>query len=306
MFEFLIIILFLFLFFFAVPLLFQTFFTVKQQTYAVLEFFGKFSRIVKPGLNVKVPFLEKVVGRVNMKIQQLNVDVETKTKDNVFVKVTVAVQYYVLENKVYEAFYRLDNTQAQITAFVFDVVRSRVPGIILDELFENKDEIAIAVKSELSQVMDDFGYGIVKTLVTDIDPDSRVKTSMNEINAAQRLRVASEEKGEADKILKVKLAEADAESKALSGKGIADQRRAIINGLRDSVDDFQRTIPGTDAKEVMNLVLITQYFDTLKEIGTSSNKGAIFVPHSPGAVAGLADEIRSAMMQASQVENITK
>jgi regulator of protease activity HflC (stomatin/prohibitin superfamily) len=288
-----------------IPLVHQFVFTVKQQTFAVLELFGKFSRVAKPGLNFKIPFLEKVAGRVNMKIQQLDVDVETKTKDNVFVKVTVSVQYFVLENKVYEAFYKLDNAKAQITSFVFDVVRSRVPGIILDELFENKDEIAVAVKTELSQVMDDFGYGIVKTLVTDIDPDSKVKASMNEINAAQRLRVASEEKGEADKILKVKLAEADAESKALSGKGIADQRRAIIDGLRDSVDDFQKTIPGTDAKEVMNLVLITQYFDTLKDIGTSGNKGTVFVPHSPGAVAALAEEIRNSIMQANEMSKNT-
>lgn len=304
MIEAFITILFLAIIVISIPAIFQTLFTVKQQTIAVLEFFGKFSRVAKPGLNIKVPFLEKVVGRVNMKIQQLDVDVETKTKDNVFVKVTVSVQYYVLENKVYEAFYKLDNARAQITSFVFDVVRSRVPSIILDELFENKDDIAMAVKTELSQVMDDFGYGIVKTLVTDIDPDSKVKASMNEINAAQRLRVASEEKGEADKILKVKIAEADAESKALSGKGIADQRKAIIDGLRDSVDDFQKTIPGTDAKEVMNLVLITQYFDTLKDIGTSNNKGTIFVPHSPGAVAGLADEIRNSMMQANEVSGV--
>jgi len=302
MLEFLFTFLIFFLIILAIPAIFQTLFTVKQQTFAVLEFFGKFSRIAKPGLNIKVPFLEKVVGRVNMKIQQLDVDVETKTKDNVFVKVTVSVQYFVLENKVYEAFYKLDDANAQITSFVFDVVRSRVPGIILDELFENKDDIAMAVKTELSQVMDDFGYGIVKTLVTDIDPDAKVKASMNEINAAQRIRVASEEKGEADKILKVKLAEADAESKALSGKGIADQRKAIIDGLRDSVDDFQKTIPGTDAKEVMNLVLITQYFDTIKDIGTSDNKGTIFVPHSPGSVTNLGDEIRNAMMQANEVK----
>src|SRR6056297_1536100 len=187
MFGFLIFLLFL-LFIFIIILIPSTLFTVKQQTFAVLEFFGKFSRIAKPGLNIKVPFLERVVGRVNMKIQQLDVDVETKTKDNVFVKVTVSVQYFVLENKVYEAFYKLDDANAQITSFVFDVVRSRVPGIILDELFENKDDIAMAVKTELSQVMDDFGYGIVKTLVTDIDHDSKVKASMNEINAAQRIR----------------------------------------------------------------------------------------------------------------------
>ncbi len=282
-------------------LFFQLFFTVAQQTNVVVEAFGKFSRVAKPGLNLKIPLVERIAGKVNLRIQQLDVSVETKTKDNVFVKVVVSVQYYVLPEKVYDAFYRLDNTQNQITSFVFDTVRSRVPTIILDELFENKDDIANAVKHELSQVMDDFGYGIVKALVTDIDPDPKVKLAMNEINANQRLRVAAEEKGEADKILKVKLAEADAESKALSGKGIADQRKAIIDGLRDSVDEFQKSIPGTSPEDVMNLVLITQYFDTLKDIGTTNNKGTIFIPHSPGTMGDLVNQIRESMISSNQV-----
>jgi regulator of protease activity HflC (stomatin/prohibitin superfamily) len=186
----------------------------------------------------------------------------------------------------------------QITAFVFDVVRARVPRIKLDDLFEKKDEIADAVKNELSHVMYDFGYGIVKALVTDIDPDHTVKESMNAINAAQRMRVAASEKGEADRILKVKAAEAEAQSKALQGKGIADQRRAIVDGLRESVDEFQRSIPGASAQDVMNLVLMTQYFDTLKEIGAASETNTILIPHSPGNLADLTAQMRTAMISA--------
>lgn len=272
------------------------FFTVEQQRAAVIQRFGKFVRVANSGLNMKTPFLESVAGFVNLRVRQLDVEVETKTLDNVFVKVLVSVQYYVLPDKIYEAFYKLDSPERQITSFVFDVVRARVPGIKLDDVFEKKDDIADAVKNELSQVMDDFGYGIVKTLVTDIDPDAKVKEAMNEINAAQRMRVAATEKGEADRILKVKAAQAEAESKALSGKGIADQRRAIIDGLRESVDEFQKSVPGASPQDVMNVVLMTQYFDMLKELGATSHNNTILVPHSPGTVTDLAGQIRESMM----------
>jgi regulator of protease activity HflC (stomatin/prohibitin superfamily) len=282
----------------AIFLMVGPFFTVNQQTAAIVQRFGKFARVAEPGLNFRVPMIEVIAGRINLRVQQLDVKVETKTEDNVFVHVIVAVQYHVLPDKVYEAFYRLANANMQITAFVFDVVRARVPRIKLDDLFEKKDEIADAVKNELSHVMYDFGYGIVKALVTDIDPDRTVKESMNAINAAQRMRVAASEKGEADRILKVKAAEAEAQSKALQGKGIADQRRAIVDGLRESVDEFQRSIPGASAQDVMNLVLMTQYFDTLKEIGASSETNTILIPHSPGNLADLTSQMRTAMISA--------
>ena len=249
--------------------LISTFFTVQQRTAAIVQRLGKFVREAKPGLNVKVPFIDRVVGRVNLRVQQLNVKIETKTEDNVFVQMVVAVQFYILPEKVYD-------------------------------VFEKKDDIAITVKGELAQVMEGFGYGILKALVTDIDPDPNVKESMNEINAAQRMRVAATEKGEADRILKVKAAEGDAQSKALQGRGIADQRKAIVEGLRDSVDEFQRSVPGTTAKDVMNLVLMTQYFDTLKEIGASSRSNTILIPHSPGSLASLSEQIRNAMIEANQ------
>jgi regulator of protease activity HflC (stomatin/prohibitin superfamily) len=274
------------------------FFTVEQQTAAIVQRFGKFVAIAMPGLNIKIPFIDAVAGRINLRVQQLDVRVETKTEDNVFLQAVVSVQYNVLPTKIYEAYYRLADPEAQITSYVFDVVRARVPQIKLDDVFEKKDEIADAVKSELAEVMDDFGYGILKALVTDIDPDPKVKAAMNEINAAQRLRVAATEKGEADRILKVKAAEAEAQSKALQGKGIADQRKAIVDGLRQSVEEFRHGVPGATAQDVMNLVLMTQFFDTLKEVGLSSQTNTIMIPHSPGYMSDLMGQIRNAMITA--------
>jgi regulator of protease activity HflC (stomatin/prohibitin superfamily) len=281
-------------------LLGASFFTVEQRTAAIVQRLGKFMREAGPGIQVKIPLVDRVVGRVNLRVQQLDVEIETKTEDNVFVRMVVAVQYYVLPEKVYDAYYKLDDARRQITSFVFDVVRAQVPKIPLDDVFEKKDDIANIVKSELAQVMEDFGYGILKALVTDIDPDPKVKESMNEINAAQRMRVAATERGEADRILRVKAAEGDAQSKALQGRGIADQRQAIVAGLRDSVDEFRKSVPGTTAKDVMNLVLMTQYFDMLKEIGASSRTNAILIPHSPGNLTTLTEQMRNAMMEADQ------
>ncbi|MDR3621007.1 MAG: SPFH domain-containing protein [Paludisphaera borealis] len=282
-------------------LAFGPFFTVQQQSAAIVQRFGKFMRVAQPGLNFKMPIIENVAGRINLRVQQIDVRVETKTEDNVFVFVVVSVQYTVLHDKVYEAFYKLTDPHTQMSAFIFDVIRARVPRQKLDDVFEKKDEIADAVKNELSHVMYDFGYGIVKALVTDIEPDRKVKEAMNEINAAQRMRIAATEKGEADRILKVKSAEAEAQSKALQGKGIADQRRAIVEGLRESVDEFQKSVPGTSAQDVMNLVLMTQYFDTLKEIGASSRSNTILIPHTPGNLNDLTTQMRDAMISADLV-----
>lgn len=279
-----------------IVLLFFLVFTVDQQTVGIVQRFGKFLRTAEPGLNFKIPFVDWVAGRVSLRVQQLDVMVETKTHDNVFIKATVSVQYLVLPAKVYEAFYKLSDPGAQIRSFVFDVVRARVPKLVLDDVFEKKDEIADAVKNELSQVMDDFGYGIVKALMTDIDPDHKVKEAMNEINSAQRMRVAASEKGEAERILRVKSAEAESQSKALQGQGIANQRKAIVDGLRTSVEEFRQGVPGCTAHDVMNLVLMTQFFDTLKDIGASSRTNTIMVPHSPGVIGDLMNQFRSALL----------
>lgn len=276
-------------------------FTVTQQTAAIVERFGRFKRIGKAGLNFKIPIIDRIAGRLSLRVQQLDVRVETKTKDNVFVFVIVSVQYYVLPDKVVDAFYRLQDPKMQITSFVFDTVRARVPSIVLDDLFEKKDDIAQAVKTELDTVMDDFGYGIIKALVTDIDPDAKVKASMNEINAAQRLREAAIQQAEADKIRVVKAAEGEAESKALQGQGIANQRKAIIEGLKESVENFSSNVEGAKAQDVMNLVLMTQYFDTIKDIGLSSKSNTILIPHSPGGMQDISAELRNAIITGNEV-----
>ena len=293
--------------FILIILLFGTLFTVDQQTIAVIERLGKFVRVGNAGLNVKIPLLESVSGRMSLRILQLDVPVETKTKDNVFVKVAVSVQYHVKVNKVYDAFYKLSNPDAQITSFVFDVVRAEVPKMILDDVFEKKDTIAIAVKNELAELMTDFGYDIIKALVVDIEPDAKVKTAMNEINEQQRLRMAAEQKGEAEKILKIKRAEAEAESMRLSGQGIADQRRAIVDGLKQSIDEFQQGVPGTSAMDVMNLVLVTQYYDTLKEIGSNDRSHTLLLPSVPEGnktfANVLSESVLTAQMASKQADN---
>lgn len=268
------------------------FFTVDQNELAVVERFGKFVRTASPGLNFKIPFIEHVKTR-DSRIIQLDVDVETKTKDNVFVKVKVGTQYQIAD--IQKAVYKLQDVKTQLASFVFDVVRAQVPKLGLDEVFEKKDDIAQAVKMELTESMDDFGFLIVKTLVTDIDPDAKVKESMNEINAAQRIRMAAQEKGEADKILMIKAAEAEAESKRLQGEGIAHQRAAIIKGLKDSIEEMQK-VTGQDSGEVMNLILLTQYFDTIKAIGEKSHTNTIMLPHQPGAIGDIQQQIMSSIL----------
>lgn len=275
------------------------FFIVDQQTVAVVERLGKYNRSALPGLNIKIPFIDKIRGRVSLRIQQLNVPVETKTKDNVFVSIVVSVQYYISENNIYEAFYKLTDPAKQIQSFVFDVVRAKVPAMDLDDVFEKKDDIAVAVKSELSDLMGQVGYAILKALVIDINPDEKVKAAMNEINEAQRLRVAAQERGEAEKILKVKAAEAEAESMRLQGKGLADQRKAIIEGLKQSVDEFCNALPVIKAEEVMNVVLMTQYFETLKEIGAHGKNSTILLPYSPGGVTDAFEQMRNNIMTAN-------
>ena len=275
------------------------FFIVQQQNVAVVERFGKFNRCCGAGLHLKIPIVERVAGRVSLRVNQLNVKTETKTSDNVFVHVMVSVQYLVIPEKVYDAYYKLVNPEIQINSYVFDVVRARVPTMKLDELFEKKDEIAVAVKNELNDTMNQFGFNILNALVTDIEPDAKVKSAMNEINAAQRLRIATQEKAEAEWILKVKAAEAEAKSKALQGQGIADQRRAIIDGLKSSVEEFSKNVNGATAQDVMNLVLMTQYFDTLKEIGQNSN--TILIPHSPSGLSDIAEQLRNSIIIGNEV-----
>jgi regulator of protease activity HflC (stomatin/prohibitin superfamily) len=260
----------------------KTLYTVRTATAAVVERFGKFSRIERPGLHVLIPFAESVYF-VDLQVKQVQFSVETKTHDNVFVQIPVSVQYQILDDKIYDAFYKLSAPQKQIESFVFNSILGHVPKLTLDETFEQQSGISIAVKTELDSTMSSFGFNILNALVTDIIPDAKVKDAMNDINAAQRAQVAAQARGEADKILKVKQAEAEAESKALQGKGIAAERQAIIDGLSESIEHFQGAVPGSTSEEVMALVLLTQYFDTLRDIGTRGGTNTIFLPSNPGA-----------------------
>ncbi|AFL90579.1 membrane protease subunit, stomatin/prohibitin [Terriglobus roseus DSM 18391] len=262
--------------------LLKTLYTVRTSQAGVVERFGKFNRIVRPGLHLLIPYAERV-SFVDLQVQQAQFSVETKTRDNVFVQIPVSVQYGVLDDKIFDAFYRLSRPQKQIESFVFNSILGHVPKLTLDETFEQMSGISIAVKVELDATMREFGFNILTALVTDIIPDAKVKAAMNDINAAQRSQVAAQAKGEADKILKVKQAEAEAESKALQGKGIAAERQAIIDGLRASIEHFRESVPGTTAEDVMALVLLTQYFDTLKDIGMRGGTNTLFLPNNPGA-----------------------
>lgn len=265
---------------------------------AVIERCGKFERIAHPGCNCINPFLcESSAGGLSLRVQQLDVRCETKTKDNVFVKMQVTVQYQVLRESVYDAFYRLTNAHSQITAYVFDVVRAIVPKSNLDDVFLTKEEIAMAVKDELSKSMSSFGYQIIQTLVTDIEPDHKVREAMNEINSAQRFRHAALEKAEGNKITLVKKAEAEAEAAYLQGQGIARQRQAIVNGLRESVVNFEGGVK-VSPQEVIELMMVTQYFDLLKDVGSSSNASTVFLNHNPGTVGDISSQIRNGFMQA--------
>jgi regulator of protease activity HflC (stomatin/prohibitin superfamily) len=260
----------------------KTLFTVRTYTAGVVERFGKFNRIVRPGLHVLIPFAESVYF-VDLQVKQAQFQVETKTHDNVFVQIPVSVQYQILDDKIFDAFYKLSAPQKQIESFVFNSILGHVPKLSLDETFEQQSGISIAVKTELDSTMSSFGYNILNALVTDIIPDVKVKDAMNDINAAQRAQVAAQARGEADKILKVKQAEAEAQSKALQGQGIAAERQAIIDGLRASIENFRESVPGSTAEDVMALVLLTQYFDTLRDVGTKGGATTIFLPNNPGA-----------------------
>jgi len=273
---------------------------VDQSTVQVVERCGRFHRIAHPGFHCLVCVLgESVSGSLSLRVQQLDVRCETKTKDNVFVQVVVSVQYQVIQQNLYDAFYKLTDSRSQITSYVFDVVRATVPKIYLDDVFETKDEIAGDVMEELRKAMTSFGFMIIQTLVTDIEPDMKVRAAMNEINAAQRLRVAAIEKAEAEKVQVVKGAEADAEAKYLQGQGVARQRQAIVSGLRESVLTFQRDVTDISSRDVIEVMMMTQYFDCLKDIGESRGTSTLFLPHSPAAMSDIASQVRSGFLQGS-------
>jgi len=289
---------------FGLIILISSFFTVKQQTAAIVERFGKFQSIRQSGLHLKIPLVDRISGRLSLKIQQLDVMIETKTKDDVFVRLKVSVQYKVIKTKVFEAFYKLDYPHDQITSYVFDVVRAEVPKMILDDVFLKKDNIAVAVKSELNEAMLDYGYDIIKTLVTDIDPDAQVKEAMNRINAADREKTAAQYEGDAQRILIVEKAKAEAESKRLQGQGIADQRREIARGLEESVDVLNRV--GINSQEASALIVVTQHYDTLQSIGAETNSNLILLPNSPQAGSNMLNDMVASFSASNEIGEAMK
>jgi regulator of protease activity HflC (stomatin/prohibitin superfamily) len=280
------------------------FFIVKQQTAAVIERFGRFLSIRQSGLQLKIPLIDRIAGRLSLKIQQLDVIVETKTLDDVFVRLKISVQYKVVKEKVYEAFYKLDYPHEQITSYVFDVVRAEVPKMKLDDVFVKKDDIAIAVKTELNEAMMDYGYDIIKTLVTDIDPDAQVKEAMNRINASEREKIAAQFEGDAARILIVEKAKAEAESKRLQGQGIADQRREIARGLEESVEVLNKV--GINSQEASALIVVTQHYDTLQSIGGESNSNLILLPNSPQAGSNMLNDMVASFTASNQIGEAMK
>lgn len=285
-------------------LLFSAFFIVKQQTSAIIETFGKFSSIRQSGLQLRIPIIQRIAGRLSLKIQQLDVIIETKTLDDVFVKLKVSVQFKVIKEKVYDAFYKLDYPHDQITSYVFDVVRAEVPKMKLDDVFVKKDDIAIAVKSELNDAMIEYGYDIIKTLVTDIDPDGQVKEAMNRINAAEREKVAAQFDGDAQRILIVEKAKAEAESKRLQGQGIADQRREIARGLEESVEVLNKV--GINSQEASALIVVTQHYDTLQSLGEETNSNLILLPNSPQTGSDMLNNMVASFTASNQIGETMK
>ncbi len=285
-------------------ILFASFFIVKQQSAAIIERFGKFQSIRQSGLQMKIPIVDRIAGRLSLKIQQLDVIIETKTLDDVFVKLKVSVQYVVIRDKVYDAFYKLDYPHDQITSFVFDVVRAEVPKMKLDDVFVKKDDIAIAVKRELQEYMTEYGYDIIKTLVTDIDPDAQVKAAMNRINAADREKTAAQFEGDAQRILIVEKAKAEAESKRLQGQGIADQRREIARGLEESVEVLNKV--GINSQEASALIVVTQHYDTLQSIGEETNSNLILLPNSPQAGSNMLNDMVASFTASNQIGEAMK
>mmetsp|Transcript_38942 Transcript_38942/g.94286 ORF Transcript_38942/g.94286 Transcript_38942/m.94286 type:complete len:282 (-) Transcript_38942:344-1189(-) len=273
-------------------------FTISTSEVGVIERWGKFSRLVQPGLGFTLCPMEQLVGRLSFRVQQLDVRVETKTLDNVFLTAVVSVQYQVLRENVFEAFYALTNPAQQITAHVYDVMRAQLPTLELDAVFEAKEDLAVAVKQSLADTFTSYGYQILNTLITDLDPDQRVKNAMNEINSSKRLKYAVAERAEGDKILQVKSAEAEAEAKYLSGVGVAKQRKAIVDGLRESIVDFSENTENTSTKEVMDLLLLTQYFDMVRDVGSANHCRTVFVPTS----RSMGDELRSSLIQADSAK----
>jgi len=288
----------IFYIFIAVLILKVALYMVKQKNAVIIERLGKFNKVSKAGLHIKIPLIDSISGKINLRVRELPVEVETKTKDDVFVKIVVSVQFFVIDTRdgIRDSFYELNNPEQQIQSYVFDSIRSEVPLMELDDVFAQKEKIAIAIKNELSDTMKQFGFDFIKALVTDIDPDAKVKQSMNEINAAKRMKEAAREEAAAAKIRVVAAAEADSESKRLAGEGIAKQRIAIANGLKESVEEVKLAMEDhVTSQDVMNMLFMTQHYETVSKL-SENNTSTIFMPYSPDNVGDLQMQIQSSLI----------
>ena len=276
--------------------LFSSLYVVRQQSVAIIERFGRYQKLSNSGIHLRLPFgIDHIAARVRLRLLQSEIVVETKTQDNVFVMMNVATQYRVNENNVTDAYYKLIRPEAQIKSYIEDALRSSVPKLTLDELFEKKDEIALEVQKQVAEEMSTYGYIIVKTLITKVEPDAEVKQSMNEINAAQRKRVAAQELAEADKIKIVTAAEAEAEKDRLHGVGIAEQRKAIVDGLADSIKELKGANIELKEEQIMSILLTNQYLDTLNNFADSKGNNTVFLPANPDGVENIRTQILSAL-----------
>lgn len=276
--------------------LFSSLYVVRQQSVAIIERFGRYQKLSNSGIHLRLPFgIDHIAARVQLRLLQSEIVVETKTQDNVFVMMNVATQYRVNENNVTDAYYKLIRPEAQIKSYIEDALRSSVPKLTLDELFEKKDEIALEVQKQVAEEMSTYGYIIVKTLITKVEPDAEVKQSMNEINAAQRKRVAAQELAEADKIKIVTAAEAEAEKDRLHGVGIAEQRKAIVDGLADSIKELKGANIELKEEQIMSILLTNQYLDTLNNFADSKGNNTVFLPANPDGVENIRTQILSAL-----------
>ena len=289
----------LFSFLIILGILISMLYVVRQQSVAIVERFGRYQKIATSGIHMRLPFgIDKIAARIQLRLLQSELVVETKTKDNVFVMMNVATQYRVNEQNVTDAYYKLMRPEAQIKSYIEDALRSSVPKLTLDELFEKKDEIALEVQHQVAEEMTTYGYIIVKTLITKVEPDAEVKQSMNEINAAQRKRVAAQELAEADKIKIVTAAEAEAEKDRLHGVGIAQQRKAIVDGLAESIAELKEANVGMSEEQIMSILLTNQYLDTLNTFAAKGNQ-TLFLPNNPNGV----DDIRTQILSALKTDN---
>lgn len=278
-----------------IVILFSSLYVVRQQSVAIIERFGRYQKLSNSGIHLRLPFgIDHIAARVQLRLLQSEIVVETKTQDNVFVMMNVATQYRVNENNVTDAYYKLIRPEAQIKSYIEDALRSSVPKLTLDELFEKKDEIALEVQKQVAEEMSTYGYIIVKTLITKVEPDAEVKQSMNEINAAQRKRVAAQELAEADKIKIVTAAEAEAEKDRLHGVGIAQQRKAIVDGLAESIMELKGTNVSLTEEQIMSILLTNQYLDSLNTFAQHGNS-SIFLPANPEGAEDIRTQVMSAL-----------